>query len=244
MASTTETGHAKNIANLKALNETNAGFGATYNPSNPLLGNATMVTQHTTCNALQNAVNAQEGIFKPIVNKRHDMFKHVKPFARRVRSVAKTCGAKESWVKDVNTVITKLLGERASKAKPTATDPAGTSASQQSYDNTVNNVQKLIEVLKNEPLYTPNEVELQIVTIEAHYTELNKANNDVKVGVVPYNNAVIARNKALYAEKTGLVDVGQASKDYVRGIFGYSSLEFKLVSKLKFTKLAKVDVPS
>ncbi len=32
MASTSETGHAKNIANLKALNEINGGFGATYAP--------------------------------------------------------------------------------------------------------------------------------------------------------------------------------------------------------------------
>ena len=34
MASTSETGHAKNIANLKALNEVNTGFGASYAPSN------------------------------------------------------------------------------------------------------------------------------------------------------------------------------------------------------------------
>ena len=171
------------------------------------------------------------------------MFKHVKPFARRVRSAAKTCGTKDSWVKNVGTIVNKLLGERASKPTPTATDPAGTSASQQSYDNTTNNVEKLIEILKNEPLYTPNEVELQVATIQAHYIDLDKANNEVKAGVVPYNNAVIARNKAMYAAKTGLVDVAQASKDYDRGIFGYSSPEYKLVTKLRFKRLAKVDVP-
>ena len=240
MASTTETGHAKNIANLKALNEINAGFGADYNPSNALLKNVTMVAQHTACDALQLGVNAAEGVFKPIVNTRIDLFKHVKPRSRKIRSAAKVCGASDLWVKDVNTIVVKILGERMTKAKPTETDPAGTSASQQSYDNLANNFQKLIEVLKNEPLYAPNEVPLQTATLDADYVTLNKANDDVKEGVVPYNNAVMARNKALYKEKVGLVDVGQASKDYVRSTFGYSSPEFKLVSKIQFKKIEKV----
>lgn len=50
MASTTETGHAKNIANLKTLNEIIGGFGADYAPSNPLIVLATMVVQQTTSN--------------------------------------------------------------------------------------------------------------------------------------------------------------------------------------------------
>ena len=240
MASTTETGHAKNIANLKALNEINAGFGATYNPSNPLLVNATMQTQYTDCAKLQLKVNEQEGIFKPLVNTRQDTFKPVKALVRKVRSAAKVCGGSDAWVNDVNTVVTKILGERASKATPTETDPAGTSASQQSFDNTTNNFSKLVEVLRNEPLYAPNELPLQIVSLESTLSDMDKSNNKVKVGVVPYNNAVIARNKALYTEKKGLVDVGQASKDYVRSTFGYGSPEFKLVTKFLFKKIVKL----
>lgn len=144
------------------------------------------------------------------------------------------------WFKNVNAAVTKLLGERASKPKPTDSDPAGTSASQQSFDNTVNNFQLLIEVLRNEPLYNPNEVPLKIVTLEGRLTQLDNSNNQVKAGVVPYNTALIARNKALYKETIGLCDVGQASKDYVRSTFGYSSPEFKLVSKFKFKKMEKV----
>jgi len=240
MASTTETGHAKNIANLKSLNEINAGFGANYNPSNPLYVQATMVAQHTACNLLQGAVNTQSGIFEPFQNARVDEFKPVKPLVRRVRGAAKTCGASAQFFKDVNTIVTKILGERASKAKATDTDPAGTSASQQSFDNTVNNFDALVQLLAAEPLYAPNEVDLKVVNLTTKKTKLDTANNKVKQSVVPFNNAVIARNKALYKKTVGLCDVGQGSKDYVRSAFGFSSPEFKLVSKIKFTKLAKV----
>jgi hypothetical protein len=128
-----------------------------------------------------------------------------------------------------------------SKATPTPGDPAGTSASQQSFDNTVNNFDAMVQILAGEPLYVPNETPLKVATLTTKKTALDTANNNVKSNVVPYNNALIARNKALYTTKTGLCDVGQGSKNYVRQVFGFSSPEFKLVSKLKFTRLVKVD---
>jgi hypothetical protein len=79
----------------------------------------------------------------------------------------------------------------------------------------------LVALLSAEPLYAPNETALKVVTLTAKHTSMNNANNAVKTGVVPYNNAVIARNKALYTTKTGLVDVGQTSKEYVRSHFWF-----------------------
>lgn len=240
MASKTETGNAKNIANLKKLNEINAGFGSDYNPSNPLYVHATMVAQHSSCDALQEDVNTQNGIYEPIENGRQDEFKNVKPLSRRIRSAAKVCGAKKNWVADVNTIVTKILGERAKKATPTAKDPAGTSSSQQSFDNTENNFQKLVKLLAGQGLYNPNENDLKVSSLTAKHGAMKGANNGVKAAVTPLNKAIIKRNKALYTPITGLVDVGQGSKDYVRSAFGFSSPEFKLVSKIQFKKMVDI----
>lgn len=247
MASISETGHAKNIASEKRLNEINAGFGLDYSPSNPLLTLIAMNTQYTTCDGLQGNVNSASAIYEPIENARQDEFKPVKGLARRIRSAAKACGAKPNWVADVNTIVTKILGERASKVKPlteeakiAGTDPAGTSASQQSFDNTTNNFDRLVKLLGTQPLYGPNENDLKVTTLTAKKTALNNANNAAKTAIVPLNKAIIKRNKALYTPTTGLVDVGQASKDYVRSVFGFSSPEFKLVSKIKFVALVKL----
>ncbi len=241
MASKTETGHAKNIANLNKLNEIIAGFGTDYNPSNPLYKLTNLQTVYTTSDGLQEDANAEEGIFKPIVNGRQIEFKPVKPLMRRVRSSAKSSGASVQDVADVNTLVTKVLGERMSLAKAAANDPAGTSASQQSFDNTVNSVEKLVKLLSKIPLYAPNEAALKVTALSAKLTAMDTANKAVAKGAVPYKKAVVKRNKALYSSTTGLVDVGQGSKDYIRSAFGYSSPEFKMVSKIKFTKLVDVD---
>ena len=72
------------------------------------------------------------------------------------------------------------------------------------------------------------------------HTDMDAKNNAVKTAVVPYRKALTNRNKALYTADTGLCDVGQAAKDEVRSIFGFSSQEFKQVSKIQFKKLVKV----
>lgn len=239
MASTSETGHAKNIANFKLLNERNAGFGAKYNPSNKLLTLANMQKQHTDCNALQGDVNTQKGIYEPAQNARTDEFADVQKLARRMRTAAKTCGASKGFYIDVNKIVTKLVGERAGKPKVTAEDPSGNSVSQQSYDNIVNNFDALAKMLAGEAKYAPNEADLTVAAATAKQAALDATNNAVKSSAVPYNNAVIARNKALYTEDTGLCDVALNSKDYVKQAFTYSSPEFKSISSIAFRKLPK-----
>lgn len=66
---------------------------------------------------------------------------------------------------------------------------------------------------------------------------LDKTNNNIKNGAVGFNKAILDRNKGLYAEETGLCAVAQGSKNYVRQLFGFSSPECKMVSKIKFRSL-------
>ena len=48
MASTSETGHAKNVANFQDLTSFCTGYGATYNPTNPRLTLAELENLYTT----------------------------------------------------------------------------------------------------------------------------------------------------------------------------------------------------
>lgn len=240
MASTNETGHTKNIANQKSLNEILGGFGTDYAPSNALIKLTALQTKHTTCESLQSDVNAKNGIYQPIENARMIEFKDVKPIARAVRSASKSSGAGKNFVTDVNVSVNKLLGARVSKATPTEKDPAGTSASQQSYDSTVNNFDAMVQMLKGEPKYNPSKVNIKVAALTTKQTALNGANNAVKVAVVPYNKALAKRNKEMYLAETGLVDVAAAAKNEVRSIYGFSSPEFKRVSKLQFRKLVNI----
>ena len=51
MASTSETGHAKNVANFETLISFCAGYGATYNPSKANLKVPALQTQLASCKA-------------------------------------------------------------------------------------------------------------------------------------------------------------------------------------------------
>ena len=77
MSALTETGHAKNVANLLKLNQQIATYGLTYNPSNNAIKATVLATLYntastklTTLNNLfttwKNATNARELAFDPL----------------------------------------------------------------------------------------------------------------------------------------------------------------------------------
>ena len=113
------------------------------------------------------------------------------------------------------------------------------SVSQQSYDSIMESFKKLIDLVSSEPTYKPNEVDLQIATLTTQAADLAAKNTDVVNATTTLSNGRIARNKTLYTPKTGLYDVAQEVKKYVKSVFGATSPEYKQVSKIKFTNLGK-----
>lgn len=53
------------------------------------------------------------------------------------------------------------------------------SSSQMSYDNRLDNLEKLIKLLASVTLYAPNEEALQVATLTSLYTDLQPKNTDV-----------------------------------------------------------------
>ena len=103
-----------------------------------------------------------------------------------------------------------------------------------SFDNRIENFDKLIMLLTNVPLYNPNEEELKIETLKALYSQLKEKNTEVILPIVQLSNSRIARNKILYKENTGLVDIAIDSKTYIKSVFGATSPQYKQVSRLYF----------
>jgi hypothetical protein len=48
-------------------------------------------------------------------------------------------------------------------------------------------------------------------------------------------NLLITRNELLYKDITGMVNVANSAKIYIKSVFGATSPQFKQVSSLKFT---------
>jgi len=235
-----ETGHAKNVANFEDFISFVTAYGATYNPTKTSIKLANLNAIFTQAKSDITNVMNNTVAFNNTTNVRATLFEPLQKLSTRLVQALSSTDATKELIKDAKTVNRKLQGKR-SKAIETTTDPNAPapntiSASQQSYDQLIEHFGKLIEILKSEPTYVPNETELKIATLNTQLTALKTANTNVTTAYTAVSNSRIARDKTLYKEKTGMYDVTLDVKNYVKSLYGISSPEFKQLSKIKFSK--------
>lgn len=246
MASTTETGHAKNVANFEELIGFCTAYGANYNPSKASLKLGALNTLKATANANLQAVKTAKTNYDNATNAREIAFKQLRPLATRVINALAATEATPQTLADAKTANNKIQGKRATKAKETTTGNTGSNASpaktistsQQSFDNLVDHFAQLITTLSAEPSYVPNESELSIAGLNTYLADLRAKNTAVVNTFATFSNARITRNTTLYNPNTGLLDIAKDVKLYIKSIYGTSSQQYKQVSALKFTNRA------
>lgn len=244
MASTSETGHAKNVANFEDLISFCTGYGGSYNPTKPAISIAALTTLHSNAEASLQGVTSAKNAFAVATNQRQTAFDPLRKLATRIVNALDATEATDKLVKDAKTINNKIQGKRADNKspKPAASDTEAAedkkiSVSQQSYDALIENFGKLIDLVGTEPTYAPNETELQISTLQANLGNLKATNTTVVNAYTNFSNSRITRNSILYAPTSGLVDIASDVKKYVKSVFGATSPQFKQVSKLEFRKV-------
>ena len=243
MASTTETGHANNVANFESLIISATAFGTSYNPSKESIKLTTLQILLTNSKETLNSLNISQSAYSNAVAARESAFE---PFSKLITRVNNALKASDTTVQvddSAQTIVRKLQGRRAS-AKITdeekkALEAEGKevnqiSATQLSYDSRLENLDKLIMLLESVPYYKPNEEDLKVESLKSLQTDLRAKNNDVVVASIQLSNARIARNELLYKPLTGLVDTAFDFKVYIKSVFGATSPQYKQISKLKF----------
>ena len=241
MASTSETGHSKNVANFEDLISFCVGYGPKYSPSNPTLVLASLNTLFTNAKASLTSLNTKLVPWTNAVNAREIAFKPLSPLITRVVNALASTTASSSIVADARSISKKIQGVRATPKKDKAVDPnnpdpdpKSVSASQMSYDSRIENLEKLVKLLAGQPEYTPNEVELQVGSLDTLHGNLKTLNTAAVTTYTAVSNARIARNNTLYTPINGLVDIAGSVKKYIKSVFGASSPEYKQVSALQF----------
>lgn len=246
MASTSETGHAKNVANFENLISFCTGYGATYNPSKANLKTAQLQTQLASCKVNITSVISTSVAFNNAVNARMIAFTGLKKLSTRLVNALDATGATPQTVKDAKTVNAKLQGAKLTKMEvakvTTPIDPNAPvvetdktiSSSQQSYTSLVEHFSKMITLLSTEPAYLPNETELKIATLNTQLTTLKNTNTAVINAYTTVSNSRIARNQSLYNITNGLSITAKEVKMYVKSLYGATSPQYKQISALEF----------
>ena len=244
MASTSETGHAKNVANFETLISFCAGYGATYNPSKANLKVPALQTQLASCKANIASVTSTSVAFNNAVNARIIAFDGLKKLSTRLINSLEVSGAASQTIKDAKTVNAKVQGSKLTKADAgiTPVDPnalvvetdKSISASQQSYTSLIEHFSKMITILSTEPTYVPNENPLKIATLNTQLTNLKNTNTAVINAYTTVSNSRISRDQSLYNSTNGLCETAKEVKMYVKSVFGATSQQYKQVSGIEF----------
>ena len=245
MASTTETGHSKNVANFETLITFCKGYGADYKPTEPNQAIASLQSTYTSAKQSVSDVNKAFTPYSKAVENREIAFALLSKLTTRIVNAFAACKASAQAIDNAKTHASKVKGTRIGKKAEAVVDPnnpnakaedTSISVSQMSYDSRVNNFEKLIEALKAEPKYNPNETELQVATLQALHDDLDIKNTAVRNATEPLSNARIARNKVLYDETNGLVQIAADVKKYVKSVYGVSSPKYKQIGSLAFSR--------
>lgn len=239
MSTNFETGHAKNVALFETLISFCNGHGADYQPSNGLISLGQMGARLDAAKNILQECKSTKTFFDNAINARQEAFKDLKPLATKVINALAACGASQLTVSDAKAVNRKIQGARAASGtrattSPTADVPADKtiSVSQQSYDNMVDYFARLIEVVSQEPRYTPNETALKADSLKTKLETMQQANSAIATAYTGWSNARIRRNQVLYHPLTGLVHISLGVKQYVKSVFGATSSQYKQISGL------------
>ena len=238
MASTSEVGHAKNVANLADLTSFITTFGAAYSPSKTSLKLAELQTLHSKASDNLSAVILKRNDFNVAVDQRVNGFANLRALSTRLVNALKVTDATAETISNAQGFNRKIQGQRATP-KIEITDasqpaPKTISSSQQSVDQLIQHFEALITVLDNEASYNPNEQELKVASLKTLLSELKAKNQTVSDAYAEVSSSRAARNKTLYTHDTGLVDTAIDAKNYIKSAFGATSTEYNQVKPILF----------
>jgi hypothetical protein len=248
MGSKSETGHAVNAANFSRIIFYCEDTGAKYNPPDAAISVVNLKLKDQKQLDAISLFQDKAGTWMQDVNAREAVMVPINKLATRIKNVAAVCDVLPQFVKDVDGLVKKIQGVRATpKIKTEPADPntptdetiVQISAAQTGIDNKLDNLAMLLKLLTKETKYIPNETDLTTAAITALIASAKEKNKAVSTSTPPMESARINRNKEMYAEGTGGADLSAKVKKYMKAVFGGNSPEYHNVAKLEFKKLVK-----
>lgn len=245
MSSKSETGHARNVGNLKTMVAFLESLEQAYRPANTALAIEMLKVLISESEENVKTVNAANVKYIKAVDARQQAFAPLAKLTTRIANALVSCKADKRIIDAAALLNKKISGSRTAPKKTEeqkeAMIAAGKSAkeastSQMSFDLRIENFGKLIILLKETPQYAPNEEDLTMASLEALLDRLNAANENVGKYAGPLDIARIRRNEIMYAPDKGIPDTAKAVKSYIKSAFGATSPQYKKIGGIKFTR--------
>ena len=237
MPSTSEVGHAKNVANLQKLTE-QVNVYTLYNPPVDNIKVANLQTLYNTASTKLNEVEDKRNANKNAITLRQSAFENLKSTCTKIINHLGILGLPQGTIDQAKSLNRLIQGGQKKATTPPEERKEETrtvSTSRQSYTQQAENFGILLQLLSTIPAYNPNEDDLKLTNLETYKNSLVSSTQSVDQTEAELNNKLIERDNILYTEGTGLYSIAQNVKKYVKSIYGATSTEYANVSAIKFT---------
>ncbi len=169
-------------------------------------------------------------------NNRRNTFSGLQVLSTQILNAFAVSGANKLALANLQTINQKIQGKTA-KNNSSDKDTKKISTAQLSFASKIDHFSSLLEILKQNPSYTPNETELQIPALETKLAQFQTTNLDYINAFTSYSNALIDRNSQLYHPETGLLQTVKEVKQYIKSVFNAKSPQFAQITTLSFKEL-------
>ena len=237
MPSTSEVGHAKNVANLQKLTEQVTVYSL-YNPPIDNIKVANLQNLYTTASTKLSEVEDKRNANKNAITLRQKTFKNLKSTCTKIINHLDILGLPQGTIDQAKSLNRTIQGGQKKAATPPEEGKEETktaSTSRQSYTQQADNFGILLQLLSTIPTYNPNEDDLKLTNLNTYKNSLVSSTQSVDQTEAELNNKLIERDQLLYAEGTGLYSITQNIKKYVKSIYGATSPEYANISSIEFT---------
>jgi hypothetical protein len=242
MASQSESGHAKNVANFKELITVLNSFGGQYNPTVEDLKAESLLKQASKAEDVLNKLKELGVAAKQATSKLKESFQTLNTLTSQALGFLISTRASASTIESARTVQRLITGANAKKRKTeefigiSEEDKGSRSKSRQSYDSRLDNFEKLVVLLSNTIEYAPNEEALKVETLQKKALEMKNAVEESDKRSVEYTNMMHERNELIYNKDVGLVATALRVRSYIKAVFGGAkSKQYQMVCKVKIS---------
>ena len=237
MSSTSEVGHAKNVANLQKLTEQIRVY-TLYNPPVENIKIANLQTLYSDASSILNQVEDKRNANKNAITLRQTAFENLKPTATKIINHLGILGLSQGTIDQAKSLNRLIQGGQKKETTPPEEGKEKqktVSTSRQSYTQMAENFGILLQLLGTIPTYNPNEDDLKLANLETYKNSLVDSTQSVDQTEAELNNKLIERDQLLYKDGTGLYSIAQNVKKYVKSLYGATSPEYTNVSSIEFT---------
>ncbi|HYG03825.1 MAG TPA: hypothetical protein VD927_15360 [Chryseosolibacter sp.] len=228
------------VGNFEKLVSFTNAQGAVYNPGKASIKNAALQTLLTQAQGAIKAAHVSQSAFTHAINDRRRALNSIPPMATRLIGYLKASGVSAETLESCRKIKRRLHNRGGDRVPLTSgetpANDATRSTSQADFDSKVANFQELVTMATSDPLYKPNEADLQLKGLTAFIEQIRVANKAVAIARVALLEAK-RKMRALVFGVNGIYGHGQAVKAYLKSVYGYSGSKYKEVAGIEFRKL-------